>query len=64
MKIEIVGNNHMMVRREPGDPRMARESTLFHHIRLTLRKMGYDVVRQVPAKDGHLFSAPYYIRQR
>ena len=64
MKVTIHGNNHILAQREPGDTPIRRESTLFHHVRLALRKMGHDVVRQVPAKDGHLSSAPYYVRER
>lgn len=41
-----------------------KESTLYYHIKKELLKQGFDVVRQVPEKDGHMTSAPYYIRDR
>lgn len=52
------------VKRFPGSPRMPKESTLFRHICRLLNDAGFDVVRQVPDKDGHMFGAPYYIRDQ
>ena len=50
--------------REKSDKRMPKESTFYYHVVQQLRNLGYDVVRQVPSKDGHLTGAPYYIRER
>ena len=51
-------------KREKNEPKVYKESTLYHKIRRILKDAGFDVVRQVPAKDGHLTGAPYYIRDR
>jgi hypothetical protein len=50
--------------REIGTPKFRTESSLWTFIRLVLVKEGYDVVKQNPAKDGNLTSAPWYIRDR
>ena len=47
-----------------NSPKIYKESTLYYRIKNILKNAGYDVVRQVPAKDGHMTSAPYYIRER
>jgi len=49
--------------RTPDKPKIYKESTLYAAIRDILNDAGFHVVRQVPAKDGHLTSAPYYIRE-
>ena len=57
----------LTVSREPSDrvKKYYRESTLWYHIKLALHKAGFkDVIKQVPGKDGHLTSAPYYLRTR
>lgn len=54
----------LTVTKEPGDTRIREESTFYYRVVNALRELGYDVVRQVPSKDGHLTGAPYYIRQR
>lgn len=40
------------------------ESSFYRAVRDALRADGEDVIRQVPAKDGHMHGAPYYIRDR
>lgn len=50
--------------RFPGSPPMPKESTLWYHVCRLLRYAGYGVVRQVPERDGHMTSAPYYIREQ
>jgi len=49
---------------EKGEKAPRTESLFWYRLRNLLRKQGHDVVRQVPAKDGHLTSASYYIRER
>jgi hypothetical protein len=41
------------------------ESTLLHHIKEALIKQGYDVIKKLMWKDGHLVSdTQHYIRTR
>ena len=49
-----------------GDsPKYYNESLLWAHIRDEINSSGlFDVIKKCPAKDGHLTSAPYYIRER
>lgn len=50
------------ITREPNDKPIYKESTLWHHLRKTLNSQGHNYVRQVPSKDGHLTSMPYYLK--
>src|SRR3989344_4867243 len=54
----------LAVVREPGDKRIKNGSALFHQVRLALLERGFDVIKKEPAKDGHLTSMPYYVRER
>jgi hypothetical protein len=63
MIIEIAENS-LIVRASHDKEKYRAESTLYYHIKLSLKKKGYDVIRQVPEKDGHMTSCPYYIRDR
>lgn len=54
----------LTVTREASDKRIPKESTFYYYVVQQLRNQGYDVVRQVPSKDGHLTGAPFYIRER
>lgn len=40
------------------------ESALFHAIKKAMIAEGLDVIKKRPDKDGHMLSAPYYIRDR
>lgn len=40
------------------------EASFYRELRDALRGIGEDVIRRVPEKDGHMTSAPYYIRER
>ncbi len=51
-------------KREQGEKKIYSESLLFYRIKQILNDAGFDVVKKCPAKDGHLTSAPYYIRDR
>ena len=50
--------------RLPGSPKFYKESALYRHVCRLLNSAGWNVVKQVPDKDGHMFGAPYYIREK
>ncbi len=64
MKVNI--NGHICLgQREPGNPKLYRESLLFHAVRNELRRQGFDVIKKLMWKDGHLTDdSRYYIRER
>ncbi|HUV84125.1 MAG TPA: hypothetical protein VMV86_00355 [Methanosarcinales archaeon] len=48
-----------------NSPKYYSESLLYAHIRNNINDSGlFNVIKKCPAKDGHLTSAPYYIRER
>ena len=51
-------------KREPGERKIYSESLLWYKIKQILNDAGFDVIKRNPQKDGHLTSAPYYIRDR
>lgn len=61
MEVKINGGT-LAASREDGDKPIYRESTLWYHIKKVLNAQGHRFVRQVPSKDGHLTSAPYYLK--
>ena len=70
MKVVIKGNA-CIVTREPNDPRFsgvvnaAGESRLLYHVKSTLNKQGYDLIKKRMSKDGHLVSdLQQYLRTR
>jgi hypothetical protein len=44
--------------------RINSESTLFYEIKKELKRQGYDCIKKRPDRDGHMTSAPFYIRAR
>jgi hypothetical protein len=64
MKIKIALDYTLIARADNKSEKFSKESTLYYHIKLLLKQKGYDVIRTVPSKDGHMTSAPYYIRDR
>ena len=69
MRVEFIPNSigeilKCAVIREPGDPKIYKESTLYYHIKRKLQEMGHDVIYKNPQKDMHLTDMPYYIRSR
>jgi hypothetical protein len=51
-------------RAQPGE-RYRTESALYRAIVQLMNHSGiHHVVRQVPDRDGHMFGAPYYVRDR
>lgn len=53
------------VEKEPGDKKIRTESQFFYELKKALKKNGYDVIKKLMSKDGHLVSEGiYYIRER
>lgn len=65
MKVEIIGNV-CKVTRETGDKKIYSESLLLYKVKNELIKQGYDVIKKLVQKDGHLYGDKYlhYIRTR
>jgi hypothetical protein len=68
MKVTLAKNECKVIR-ENGDPKyygMSGESKLLHHIKLELIKQGYDVIKKLMWKDGHMYGDDnlHYIRSR
>ena len=59
----IFNHWHVTVTRG-SDSRIQRESIFWYYLRKAVNALGYDVVRQIPKKDGHLTSMPYYLKDR
>ncbi len=72
MKVTLeFGNHSCTVEQTPDDPRRFHsgyeggESWFYHAVARELKKQGYDVVKKLMWKDGHLVSEhQYYIRER
>lgn len=63
MIVEITGNLVTLIR-EAHDERIRDESDLFHKLKKVLNAQGEDLIKKTPSSDGHLTSAPYYLRDR
>lgn len=63
MKISYLGKLLTVSASTPKE-RYANESALFYALRNLLKSQGVDCVKRRPDRDGHLCSAPYYIRSR
>lgn len=72
MRVEFIPNSigesiKCAVIREPGDPKIYKESTLYCHVKRKLQEMGHDVIVKSPEKDQlffHMTDLSYYIRSR
>lgn len=65
MKVALdLKNETCQVVRQEGDKPIYGESALYHAIKKALQAQGHDVIKKCPDKDGHMFSAPYYLRER
>lgn len=68
LKFDVIKNAEagwLEVYREDGDKTFYNESTLLHHIKLRLISMGYDVIKKLMWKDGHMIAeTQHYIRSR
>ncbi|MGO9377324.1 MAG: hypothetical protein ACLP29_02080, partial [Dissulfurispiraceae bacterium] len=65
MKVEFT-KSRLVVSREEKDPaKFYSESTLLHHIKRRLIAMGFDVIKKLMWKDGHMVADTcHYIRSR
>jgi len=63
MKITRVGHLVTVLCSKKAE-RYRNESALWYAIKKELQRKGYNCVKKRPDKDGHLTSAPYYIRER
>jgi hypothetical protein len=64
MKVEMLKNS-VVVRREPSDKKIYKETEFWHKVKRELQSQGYDVIKKLMWKDGHLVdSNEYYIRER
>jgi hypothetical protein len=63
MKTELK-NNVLTVTKEKGDKPIYTESAFFYALKNVLNGQGYNLVKKSPDKDGHMLSAPYYLRDR
>ncbi len=64
MTYSVVPIESTWFKREPGEKKIYSESLLWYRIKQILNDAGYDVIKKCPSRDGHLTSAPYYIRDR
>jgi hypothetical protein len=58
------GKSILKVIYEPGDKLPYTESGFWFMLKHAMKRQGHDMVKKAPAKDGHLTSAPYYLRDR
>lgn len=65
MKHTQDGSTHYF-HKEPGDLKYYRESPLWYAMQQCLKREGYDVVKRITTKDGHLYGndSTYYLRDR
>jgi hypothetical protein len=60
----IVKENKCIVTKEIGD-RFYKDSTLMYEMKRILKLQGYDLIKKLMVKDGHLVSeGQYYLRSR
>ena len=64
MTYDVMDIKHTWFKREQNEKKIYSESLLYYRIKQILNDAGYDVIKKCPAKDGHMISAPYYIRDR
>ena len=65
MKIDFGEQIGCRVRRELGDPRVGTESQLLHYMKRALNAQGFDFIKKLMWKDGHMVSDDqHYLRAR
>ena len=66
MKVDVDRPNHTVhVIREDSDPKIYRESAFFHKVKVKMQEQGYDVIKKLAWKDGHMIDdSQHYIRER
>jgi len=60
----VLSNNRLTVTREKTYP---TESAWWYDLKKTLNAQGYDLIKKVMSKDGHMVGGddyPYYLRDR
>ncbi len=64
MKV-IVCKSYITFRRDRGESRVRNESELLHRLKRILAARGYDLIKKLMWKDGHLVSdTQHYLRAR
>jgi len=46
--------NSAIIRKEPNDEKVYCDSVLFYKIKIALQKIGFDCIKRLMWKDGHL----------
>lgn len=65
MKIILDKESGKLIISREGGQKIYDESQLLHHIKLELKKNGFDVIKKRMYKDGHLVSDnQFYLRDR
>jgi|PlaIllAssembly_1097288.scaffolds.fasta_scaffold641352_3 hypothetical protein len=66
MRVEV-GQHAVVVTRELHDSRAGTESEFWYRLKLVLNSRGFDLVKKIMARDGHMMGGeegPYYLRDR
>jgi len=64
MKFKI-GPNHVTFYREDGEKAIGKETEFFHKAKVLLNRFGFEFIKKLMYKDGHMVSDyEYYIRSR
>jgi hypothetical protein len=67
VKVEFTHGINCIVTREDSDRRMPSESAFWYALKNKLNAEGFDLVKKVMSKDGHMMGGdnyPYYLRDR
>ena len=64
MKISSNEYKNLLIEKEEGDKKLYTESAFFYAVKKLLNSQGHDLVKRNMEKDGHMMSAPYYLRDR
>jgi hypothetical protein len=64
MKITQDEFKNLLIEQEEGDKKFYNESAFFYAVKKLLNSQGHDLVKRNMEKDGHMMSAPYYLRDR
>ena len=62
MKVKI--QKHLVTLQADKGERYRNESALFYALKKALIAKGLDAIKKCPDKDGCMFSAPWYVRDR
>jgi hypothetical protein len=55
---------YLIIEKEDGDKTIYTETAFFHAVKKILNSQGHDLIKKNMEKDGHMMSAPYYLRDR